>query len=349
MIDANANRARESLRVLEDIARFALDDQARAAACKTLRHEITAAIRTVAPTLLEARDTPADVGTALTAEGETSRHSLFDVARAAEARLGEAMRVLEECCKIESPSAAATLKSLRYRGYTVAGEIAGAAAASRKRSTPQWRVCLLLTRGLCRQPWQDVLLAAMDAGVDAVQVREKCQREKHQNSGEHPGLCDRELLGHIAAVRSIISNRAAVIINDRVDLALMAGADGVHLGQDDVPLAEARTLAGSQLLIGISTHSLAQAAEAERGGANMIGIGPMYPSATKPLDHIAGPDVLESVAQQCALPHLAIGGITFAHVAALRAAGCRGIAVSSAICASEHPESAARQLVKAME
>jgi thiamine-phosphate pyrophosphorylase len=134
-----------------------------------------------------------------------------------------------------------------------------------------------------------------------------------------------------------------LIVNDRVDLALACGADGVHLGQDDLPVSLARRLAGNKLKLGVSTHSLAQALEAEREGADYIGFGPVFPTQTK--ENNVPPVGLRSLAQVCRrvrIPVVAIGGIKAAMLPALASQGARCIAVVTALTGARDVEAAAR-------
>ncbi|MEM9752600.1 MAG: thiamine phosphate synthase, partial [Planctomycetota bacterium] len=246
-IDANANRAREALRTLEDVARFVLDDAALAGEAKRLRHALRAAVGETFGSQ-EHRDTIGDVGTAMTSEAETRRTDLHAIAAAAGKRMGEALRVLEEFAKLPGMSLgldggsapdAAALKQLRYDGYTLEQRIGFRLAASRRGR--QWSVCLLLTVAACRLPWREVLEQALDAGVDCVQVREKL--------GIGPAATDASWFEHGRSVVEAVRSSAAahpdrpapsVIVNDRADLAVAVDADGVHLGQDDLPVAAAR-------------------------------------------------------------------------------------------------------------
>jgi thiamine-phosphate pyrophosphorylase len=136
------------------------------------------------------------------------------------------------------------------------------------------------------------------------------------------------------------------IVNDRVDLALDCGADGVHLGQDDTPLEAARRLGGKKMLIGRSTHSLAQALEAQAQGADYIGYGPLYPTATKennvpPL----GPATLKAVLGALSIPVVAIGGITLQRLDEVAAQGAQHVAVVTALTGAEDVEATAREYV----
>ncbi len=332
IIDANANRAREALRVMEEAARFLLDDAALSADLKQLRHDLAETLSGVDGLELH-RDTPGDVGTSISTEAEGARGSAFDVAAAAGKRLGEALRAIEEYLKPTAHGVLAPrVEQLRYRGYEAERRLHAALGTGRAQ---QWRLCLLLTESLCHHPWREVLDGAIAGGVDCVQVREK-------------DLDAGPLMRRVKEVIDIARPRgAAVIVNDRPDVALAAGADGVHLGQHDLPLTDARRLVGRRLLIGISTANLDQAHAAVRGGADYCGLGPMFPTATvdnKP--DIAGPAYLRAFrGAHPHTPHLAIGGVTPANAEQLYAAGARGLAASSAICNDPDPQDAARQLL----
>jgi len=137
------------------------------------------------------------------------------------------------------------------------------------------------------------------------------------------------------------------IVNDRCDVALAVGADGVHLGQEDLPLAEARAIVGQNVLIGVSTHNLAQALEAQAGGADYIGFGPIFPTMTKGNpDPVVGLEGLREVRARVRIPIVAIGGITAKNAADVVAAGADGVAVLSAVLAAPDPKSAIAELVR---
>ena len=325
ILDANANRAREALRVLEDTARFVFDDLPLCSELKTLRHDLQAALGTLRPGWLEAnRDAAGDVGAAVTAPGEQERAGLGDIVTAAGKRLGEALRVIEEAAKTIDPSMARQVEMIRYRLYDAESALHRRLASGRAR---QWRVCVLLTESLCARPWRDVLRAAVDGGAECVQVREK-------------DLDAADLLHRVDEVLAITRPAGvSVIVNDRIDVALATAADGVHLGPRDLPVAHARGLAGRSLLIGMSTRSLEQAQAAVVAGVDYCGVGTMFSTATKPAASPTGPEVLEAFVQRYPdTPHLAIGGITPGNIGRLVEAGVRGVAVSRAVCAADHPD-----------
>jgi len=138
------------------------------------------------------------------------------------------------------------------------------------------------------------------------------------------------------------------IVNDRVDLALALDADGVHLGQDDLPAAVARPLLRPGMLLGRSTHSLAQARGARAEGADYIAVGAMFPTTTKPDFELVGPDLLRRVRGEVTLPLIGIGGITADNVADVIRAGADGVAVISAICGAADPRTATLRFLSAI-
>jgi len=183
----------------------------------------------------------------------------------------------------------------------------------------------------------DTVHAALDGGARAVQLREK-------------DLLGAELLRLATELRDLtVRYGAAFFVNDRVDVALAAGADGVHLGQNAIPPVTARRLLGSDRLIGVSTHTSAEVARAIEAGADFVVFGPVYwtPSKT-PFGAPRGLEELASITACAQVPVLAIGGISAERVADVRSAGASGVAVISAIMSAEDPARAARELLAAM-
>lgn len=331
VLDAATNRALEAARVLEDVARFLLDDAELAGAFKRVRHEIAAAVDGASHAArIGARDVERDVGVSIEGEREAVRRGIADVVRANGSRLGEALRTLEEMLKTTGNEAWSRVESLRYQGYSMTALLL---ERLRPMTVRQWGVCLVLTESICTRPWQEVVDGALEGGVACIQLREK-------------GWTTGALLARTdALLASAAKFGASVIINDRTDVAIAAGAHGVHLGQEDLPLRAARQLAGGTLIIGATVHDPSEADAAVAAGADYCGVGAMFDTAVKPERRPAGPAWLQAfVERHPHMPHLAIGGITAAHAAELRAAGCRGIAVSSALCRAADPKSVAREL-----
>ena len=174
----------------------------------------------------------------------------------------------------------------------------------------------------------------LKSGIRWVQYREK-------------GKTRRELFFEAVRLREITRTfNARLIINDYADIALAVDADGVHLGQDDMPLKEARSIMGNRI-IGISTHSVDQALEAEKGGADYIGFGSIFPTVTKDVGTPKGVDVLRAVKSVVAIPVIAIGGIKPDNVLSVFETGCAGIAVSSGMLDGDIKKNAERFLAAA--
>jgi thiamine-phosphate pyrophosphorylase len=336
VLDAAANRAREGLRAVEDYCRFVLDDAFLTGRLKELRHGLTEALADLAPgLLLEARETERDVGTALCTPAERHRTSLIEVARANLKRLEEALRTLEEFGKVLSPRLGQAVEGLRYRAYTL--ERAILLGSTARQRLEEARLYVLLSGEGCAAALDWTIAEAAAGGAHVIQLREK-------------GLSDRELLGRARQVRRWTRQAGVLfILNDRPDLARLSEADGVHLGQDDLPVKEARRVLGPDALVGVSTHTIEQVRQAVLDGASYVGVGPTFPSGTKDFPELAGPDFIRAAAAETTLPAFAIGGINRKTIDAAVAAGARRVAVSQAIAQADDPRRAAAELLRALE
>lgn len=333
IIDAAANRAREGLRVLEDHARFALNDAHLTQRFKQARHRLAEGVSgLVGDEALRLRDTPRDVGTELTARLEARRTSDADVLRANARRVQEALRSLEEYGKRIDPWQAERFERLRYECYTL--EQALLTTLHARERLRDVRLCLLATDELCPRGLGPVVQAALRAGCPMVQLR-----EKHVPDGR--------LLERARLLREWTRAAGALfIVNDRPDLAVLVDADGVHVGQEDLPAAEVRRIVGGRRLVGVSTHNVEQVRQAVLDGADYLGVGPVFPSTTKTFDSLAGLEFVRQAAAETALPWFAIGGVTLENLPQLQSAGARRIAVTSAICSADDPAAATRWLLE---
>ncbi len=331
IIDANLNRAREALRVMEDYARFVLDDPGGCAVLKQFRHELRECVRHIpAGDLLVARDTPGDVGTTISTESERQRTDARDTCVAAAKRLCEALRTIEEYAKTFDGPLSAAVESLRYRAYDVEQRLM--MRGSRSARFAKTRLYVLITESLCRRDWLETAAGAITGGADCIQLREK-------------SLDDRELLDRARRLAALCRERDAVfIVNDRPDIAVLSGADGVHLGQTDMPLADARRILGPERLIGLSTHTPEQFREAVRQAPDYVAVGPMFASTTKPQEHVPGPSLLSLALAETSIPVVPVGGIGPDNAGILRQAGACRLCVCSAVIGSDDPRSAAAGL-----
>lgn len=188
------------------------------------------------------------------------------------------------------------------------------------------------------RPLEEVVLRAVEGGVSLVQLREK-------------STPTRAMLERARRLKALLASRKVpLIVNDRVDVALAAGADGVHLGQDDMPLADARRLVGADMLLGLSVGDEAEARTADPALVDYIGVGPAFATGTKADAGAAiGPEGVAALRRKVGLPGVAIGGIDAGNAGLLAGTGIEGIAVVSAICAAADPTAAARTLRQAFK
>ncbi|MCC6175129.1 MAG: thiamine phosphate synthase [Chloroflexi bacterium] len=181
---------------------------------------------------------------------------------------------------------------------------------------------------------EDVVQAVVEGGVNAIQVREK-------------SMPAGELYAVVQRLRAIVGNQALLLVNDRVDVALAAGADGVQLGESGLPCEAARRLA-PDLVLGRSVHDVARAAEAIQSGADLLVVGTMFASTSHPGSLTAGPPLIRKIAAKTTLPLIGIGGITAGNAAQVIGAGASGVAVISTIAGAPDPREAAARLVAAV-
>ncbi|MGE3181127.1 MAG: thiamine phosphate synthase [Phycisphaerae bacterium] len=330
VIDANLNRAREALRVIEDHCRFSQNDPATSAAIKQSRHGLRSIVEIVGEDrLLAARSVESDVGRTLKAADENLRENEVDVVRAAFSRLAESLRSIAEYAKITHVAAAQIAETLRYESYALQQKI-----VFRDRGLEQLRnngLYAILTESICRKPWKETARALIDGGVGCIQLREKL-------------IDDRELLTRARWLREETAAASVLLcINDRADLAALCHADLLHVGRNDLTLADARKIVEGRVIIGTSTHTLEDLAEAVREHPDYVAIGPMFHSETKPRDALAGISGLQRVRAATNSLVAAIGGITLDRVRELRLHGADVICVCRDLLAAADPAAQTRR------
>jgi thiamine-phosphate pyrophosphorylase len=330
ILDAAANRAGEGLRVVEDYLRFALDDRHLTGLCKELRHDLAAVLAALPSSeRTAARETQADIGTSINSRAEQTRSDLTAVVAAGFHRAEQALRSLEEYGKVLEPRFGAICEQLRYRVYTLERAV-DLTRASLDRLADA-RLYVLVDGRSSPEEFAALVQSLVAAGVDLVQLRDK-------------RLIDRELIERARRLRELTrGTKTLAIVNDRPDIARLSQADGVHVGQEELAVKDARTIVGAGALVGVSTRSIEQARAAVLDGANYIGVGPTFASMTKEFEVLAGVELLRAVAAEIRLPAFAIGGITLANLDAVQAAGMGRVAVSGAIVDASDPARAARE------
>jgi thiamine-phosphate pyrophosphorylase len=336
IIDANFNRAREAARLMEEYCRFALNCSELAGRAKKLRHQICDAISRLDPNMLiTSRDIHTDVGRGMAVEGQLSRLNLSDCFTAAAKRLTEALRVLAETTQTIEPAVAQVFEQLRFDAYSLEKDTFIQSSAAEKFALVRLYVVITATNGRSDSQILDLTRACAQGGADCIQLRAKGISDGHTF----------ELAGEIVKVckdADVIS-----IINDRVDIAVAAGANGVHLGWDDLPTEQARKMQLTPMIFGLSTHSIDQLKTAISQRPDYVGLGPVFATNTKP--HLA-PAGLEYVAEAMPLlndiapGHVAIGGITLENIDEVLKAGAQAIAVCSAVTQAADPKAMCHKL-----
>ncbi|HWB10928.1 MAG TPA: thiamine phosphate synthase [Pirellulales bacterium] len=333
LIDAAANRAREGLRVVEDFVRFVWNDRHLMSELKRLRHELAAALCPLQGSqLLASRDTEGDVGTTVSTEAEGERPDMASVVTANFKRLQEALRSIEEFGKVLNPALAKRVEQLRYRSYTLERAVSSTSFGLERLADA--RLYVLVDGRETTDAFSELVGTLVQAGVDVLQLRDK-------------RLADRELLIRAQRLRELTTDSDTLfVMNDRPDLAVLARADGVHVGQEELSVAACRVIVGPQMLIGVSTHSLEQARQAVLDGANYIGVGPTFASHTKKFEEgvLRGLGLLGDVSAEIRVPAFAIGGIDGSNLDDVLATGFTRVAVGGAVLSAVDPGTAAREL-----
>jgi thiamine-phosphate pyrophosphorylase len=343
LLDANLDRAREGLRVVEDWCRFGLDRADLVARLKDLRQRLGQRHRDVYKL---ARDTAGDVAVGMAHPAQRQRPRATQVIAANCARVQEALRVLEEFGRGLDDPLAAEAATIRYALYDLEVELLRACDGSGAARRELLRRCrlYLVTSPLPRL--EAVVEAALRGGVRLVQYRAK------EGSADAQGqpITDAVRLEQALALRALCRRHGALLlINDRLDIAAAVEADGVHLGQGDLPPALARQLLGPDVLIGRSTHAISQLRQAVADGCDYVGVGPVNATPTKPGREPVGLDYVRQAAADSPIPFFAIGGIDATNLAAVQAAGAERVAVVRAITEANDPEQASRVLLAALE
>lgn len=334
IIDANLNRGNEALRVLEEITRFILDDKNLSEELKLMRHQLSMVQEADYSKLLAARDTENDVGISI--KNPDKRCGIETIFKANIKRLQQVLRVLAEY-SVNNPEHAAAFETMRYKTYTLEKIMWDKLKEQYNKYMLENKKLYLVTNSDKFETETDFLNAvasALQGGVDILQLREKTMSaNKIIELGKKIKLLCAEY-------------NTTFIVNDRVDIAYILEADGVHLGQDDMDVASARKILGNNAIIGISTHAPEQAKKAVGDGADYIGVGPVFTTPTKPTTKSVGLEYVNWVSKNIQIPYFAIGGINLENVDEVVKNGAKRIAVVRAIINAENPEHAAKEFLK---
>ncbi len=313
--DVNLNRMSESLKFLEDIARFTLEHRALVSHIRTLRRDFLEVKKTLSvPSLVKYRASRTDIG----------RSSRFDVTARASAqatilanfaRAKEAARILEEVCKSADKQAGTRMKMIRFQLY----DLEKTFIAHMQRTFNPRLYVIIDERYASRYRIEQIVPLLVRCGATMIQLRAQ----------ELPDRTFHRIGMRIS--RTLKNTEVKFIINNRADIALACGADGVHLGQRDISVVKARQIMGEHAILGVSAHTLQQARRAEKQGADYLGVGAVFPTSTKTDARVCGLSVLKAICAATRLPVVGIGGITDKNCRKVLRAGAAGIAVCSFI------------------
>ncbi len=329
LIDANLDRSREGLRVIEDWCRFGLNRKDLTMKIKDWRHQLASHHHEI---YKNARSVATDQGALSNHPEQENRNLPNSIISANCARAQESLRVLEEFSRKSDPELSEIAAKIRYGIYQLEQTLLKLCKGKEKRQKlNSCNICLITSP---QKELNKSVTGALSAGLKMIQYRckEGTDQEKLKQAKKLADICK--------------SNDALFIINDRLDIALAVNADGVHLGQNDIPTEIARKLLGFEKLIGRSTHSLKQLQKAEEEGCDYIGIGPVYETTTKPTAKPIDFKSLIEVTNKTSLPYFAIGGINNSNLSEITSIGIKRIAVSNAIMHSKDPSLATKELIK---
>lgn len=340
IIDENLNRLSEGLRVLEDIARMLLDDPDLTGRLKTLRHNLVRGDLAFNLELLQARDSTGDVGAAMDVQGENKQQELPLIAVANSRRAQESLRVLEEMSRL--PALSSTLISDRFREarfelYTLEKLLVSRLLRKEKVSLVSGLYVIIDSQFVQDRDYLETARRIIQAGVKVIQLRDK----KPDKSRLLRVACDLQDLCR--------QHNVLFIMNDYLDIALAVGADGLHIGQNDLPVETARRLLPLDKILGVSVTTPELANAAVSAGADYIAVGAIYPTTSKEKINIVGLETVRQVRQVIKTPLVAIGGINRDNARSVIEAGADSVCVISAVLNAPDITRAARDIIKKIE
>jgi len=346
IIDANLNRSSEGLRVLEDIARFLLNNFELRQRLRTLRHDLAQETESLSVRLLSQRDSEHDVGHPLSsAEKEfavetTSLQELLDLVTANAKRVEESLRVIEELAKLPDLSSmlnSARFGQARFALYTLERDLISRISRRDKMERVVGLYVILDRQFLVGRNELDVAGQIIEGGARIIQLRDKQSKK-------------RELLPVAQKLRDLCSQADVLfIMNDYLDLAMAVDADGLHVGQEDLPLPVIRRELPIDKIVGCSVTTIPQATKAQAEGTDYIAVGSIFPTATKDGTTVVGVDILKELKRTVSTPVVAIGGINQNNIGEVVSAGAYAVAVISAVLGEKDIKGAVQKLIAKMD
>ncbi len=341
MIDANLNRSSEGLRVLEDVARLVFNDAELSQRLRTLRHDLARETKSLSVGLLSGRDAEHDVGRLHTKDSEaiteaTPLWGLSDLVAANAKRVEESLRVMEELAKLPEMNSVLDSRGFertRFAVYTLERNLISKISRRDKTDRMAGLYVILDRQFLAGRDELRVARQIISGGARTIQLRDKQSKK-------------RELLLLAQKLKELCSQAGVLfIINDYLDLALAADADGLHIGQEDLPLHAVRRELPIDKIVGCSVTTPVQATKAQNDGADYIAVGSIFPTTTKKEAIVVGVDMVKELKRIVSTPLVAIGGINQNNVGEVVLAGADAIAVISAVLGEKDIGAAVQKLV----
>ena len=329
IIDANLDRAREGLRVIEDWARFGLGEENFVNRIKNFRQILG---KNHLEIYKKSRNYSEDQCKGLTHIEQIKRKTPEQIISSNSARVQEALRVIEEFSRLHNNELSNIVSEIRYEVYTL--EIELLRLSKRKKSGEIIKENDLYVITDQRENLLEKIEEILIAGVKIIQHRFKKGTDKDhlEEAIKIKNLCKR--------------HNSLFIINDRVDIALASDADGIHLGQDDLELKTARKLLGHSKIIGISANNETDISNALKDGCDYLGIGPVFETSTKKNKKPIGIEKIKILTKDLNIPWFAIGGITTTNISYLKSYGFKKVALVSQLMNSENPKEEAIMILK---
>ena len=329
IIDANLDRAREGLRVLEDWARFGLSKDDLVIKLKNFRQILG---KNHLDIYKKSRNYIEDKCKGLSHAEQINRKNPNEIISSNSARVQEALRVIEEFSRSHNNKLSEIASEIRYEIYSM--EIDFLNFNIRKNSTEIIKDNNLYAITDQKENLLEIIENILVGGVKIIQHRFK--------KGS-----DKEILKEAIKIKSLCEKYDSLfIVNDRIDIALASNADGIHLGQDDLDLKTARKLLGESKIIGISANNAIDISNAIENGCDYIGIGPVFRTETKKCKEPLGLDHIQSISKDLKIPWFAIGGINKKNISQLRKYGISKIALISELMNSKDPKNEAIMILK---
>src|SRR4030043_434005 len=334
IIDANINRLGEGLRVLEEFARMTLNDTVLTQKLKEMRHNTVKIDAVLYRNLLDSRDAAGDIGSSMDVEGENNSRDTQGIIVANAKRAQESLRVLEEMAKIQALNLnSETYRDARFGLYTLEKELVARILRKDKLERLKGLYVVIDTEWLKGRQPDAVARQAIKGGAGVIQLR--CKEGSY-----------REFMNIAGDLRDICRENGVIfIVNDSLEIALAVKPDGLHVGQEDITVVDLKKLIPLDMILGCSVSALDEAKKALKDGADYLGVGAMYATATKKTARVVGPARIKQIKKAVDLPIVAIGGINRDNLKEVIAAGADSAAVISAVMGAEDIEKATRELI----